>query len=144
MASNTSASSSTLLSKPPTREERQRCWTARDAYWDCLDKNGLWLHGLRPREKPKEGGEALEAPVLNQAADQNVRANPFGPNAGDASVANVPDGSPTGKKPSGENKVTINRNLTAQEIKELSICEKFKDAFEKECAASWVGVETTV
>ncbi|CAH1285533.1 unnamed protein product [Diabrotica balteata] len=23
----------------PTREERAKCWGARDQYWDCLDKN---------------------------------------------------------------------------------------------------------
>lgn len=23
----------------PTKEERTRCWGARDKYWECLDKN---------------------------------------------------------------------------------------------------------
>ncbi|XP_056637968.1 cytochrome c oxidase assembly factor 6 homolog [Diorhabda carinulata] len=23
----------------PTREERSKCWAARDKYWECLDKN---------------------------------------------------------------------------------------------------------
>lgn len=24
----------------PTKEERTKCWSARDKYWECLDKNG--------------------------------------------------------------------------------------------------------
>lgn len=24
----------------PTKEERSKCWGARDKYWECLDKNG--------------------------------------------------------------------------------------------------------
>ncbi|KAK9883595.1 hypothetical protein WA026_001770 [Henosepilachna vigintioctopunctata] len=24
----------------PNKEDRQRCWGARDKYWDCLDKVG--------------------------------------------------------------------------------------------------------
>lgn len=24
----------------PTKEERTKCWNARDKYWECLDKNG--------------------------------------------------------------------------------------------------------
>lgn len=24
----------------PTKEERAKCWNARDKYWDCLEKNG--------------------------------------------------------------------------------------------------------
>lgn len=23
----------------PTKEERKKCWGARDQYWDCLDQN---------------------------------------------------------------------------------------------------------
>ena len=34
--------------KVPTKEERQACWDARDAYFECLDKNQLWLSGLKP------------------------------------------------------------------------------------------------
>lgn len=25
----------------PTREERAKCWDARDHYWQCLDENNL-------------------------------------------------------------------------------------------------------
>lgn len=25
----------------PTREERAKCWSARDKYWECLDKNNI-------------------------------------------------------------------------------------------------------
>ncbi|KAL2911196.1 hypothetical protein HK105_209347 [Polyrhizophydium stewartii] len=37
-------------SLPPTRDARKRCWAARDAYFSCLDANGLWLHGLAPTQ----------------------------------------------------------------------------------------------
>ncbi|KAI8837581.1 hypothetical protein BC829DRAFT_376931 [Chytridium lagenaria] len=42
-----------LGSSPPSRKERSTCWAARDAYFSCLDKNGLWLEGLKP-ETPEE------------------------------------------------------------------------------------------
>jgi cytochrome c oxidase assembly factor 6 len=32
------------------KEERNKCWTARDAYFDCLKEKGLWLHGLNLTE----------------------------------------------------------------------------------------------
>ncbi|KAJ3292518.1 hypothetical protein HK104_005216 [Borealophlyctis nickersoniae] len=35
-------------SAPPTRSARAACWAARDAYFDCLDSNNLWLEGLAP------------------------------------------------------------------------------------------------
>ncbi|KAI9006330.1 hypothetical protein DFJ74DRAFT_690304 [Hyaloraphidium curvatum] len=140
-SSRSQSTMATLLSKPPSREERQRCWDSRDAYWTCLDKHGLWLHGLRPRDTPKEGAQPLEAPELQQSDNPNLRPNPFGP-ASSSSVADVPDGAPTApqmpSKPSGQNKVSINRDLTPQEVAELSVCEQFKNTFEKECAASWV------
>lgn len=25
----------------PTKEERTKCWSARDQYWECLDKNSV-------------------------------------------------------------------------------------------------------
>ena len=25
----------------PNREEREKCWNARDDYWECLDKHGM-------------------------------------------------------------------------------------------------------
>ena len=34
--------------RPPTSQERKACWQARDAYFECLDENGLWLQGLAP------------------------------------------------------------------------------------------------
>ena len=28
----------------PNKEKRYKCWNARDAYWECLDKNdGLYF-----------------------------------------------------------------------------------------------------
>lgn len=74
-----------------------------------------------------------------QSGPQNVRPNPFGPAAADP-VASAPDGTPTGKTPSGQNMVTINRNLSKEEVAELSVCEQFKDAFERECVPSWVSL----
>ncbi|RKP00208.1 hypothetical protein CXG81DRAFT_13492 [Caulochytrium protostelioides] len=34
--------------KPPSKEERQACWHARDRYFACLDQHQLWLQGLEP------------------------------------------------------------------------------------------------
>ncbi|KAI8901470.1 cytochrome oxidase c subunit VIb-domain-containing protein [Globomyces pollinis-pini] len=34
--------------KPPSKSSRKDCWNARDAYFKCLDDNGLWLNGLLP------------------------------------------------------------------------------------------------
>ena len=33
---------------PPTKEQRDNCWAARDAYFNCLDINGMWLDGVKP------------------------------------------------------------------------------------------------
>ncbi|TPX69354.1 hypothetical protein SpCBS45565_g02499 [Spizellomyces sp. 'palustris'] len=38
-----------LGSLPPSRSARSKCWTARDAYFACLDSHNLWLQGLGPR-----------------------------------------------------------------------------------------------
>lgn len=32
----------------PTKEERDRCWAARDAYFGCCDRSGIWIEGLSP------------------------------------------------------------------------------------------------
>jgi hypothetical protein len=33
----------------PTKSSRLQCWEARDAYFECLDKHGLWLNGVLPK-----------------------------------------------------------------------------------------------
>ncbi|KAH6565851.1 hypothetical protein BASA50_000072 [Batrachochytrium salamandrivorans] len=38
------------MSQPPTRSERSKCWSARDAYFACLDERKLWLHGFAPTD----------------------------------------------------------------------------------------------
>ncbi|KAJ3156865.1 hypothetical protein HDU86_003400 [Geranomyces michiganensis] len=38
-----------LGSAPPDRSARAKCWAARDAYFACLDANGLYLQGLAPQ-----------------------------------------------------------------------------------------------
>ncbi|KAJ7871590.1 cytochrome oxidase c subunit VIb-domain-containing protein [Mycena leptocephala] len=35
------SSESAAQDSPPTRQERQKCWEARDAYFACLDKAGV-------------------------------------------------------------------------------------------------------
>lgn len=37
-----------MAKQPPTKAERQKCWTARDAYFKCLDDHDMWLDGLKP------------------------------------------------------------------------------------------------
>lgn len=36
------------LNLPPTKDDRKKCWAAKDAYFKCLDENNLWLEGLQP------------------------------------------------------------------------------------------------
>ena len=55
--------SNTLLSKPPSTSERQKCWNARNDYWTCLDENNLWLHGLRPRKPLKNTKDSNDLQV---------------------------------------------------------------------------------
>jgi len=38
------------MSTPPNREARKKCWAARDSYFECLEKHGLWLDGFRPKD----------------------------------------------------------------------------------------------
>ncbi|EGF84437.1 hypothetical protein BATDEDRAFT_85241 [Batrachochytrium dendrobatidis JAM81] len=38
------------MSAPPSRAERNKCWKARDLYFECLDQKQLWLHGFAPTE----------------------------------------------------------------------------------------------
>lgn len=33
----------------PTREERSKCWSARDKYWECLDKNKVQESPSKPQ-----------------------------------------------------------------------------------------------
>ena len=33
----------------PSKEDRDKCWAARDAYFECLNTNGLWLDRLAPQ-----------------------------------------------------------------------------------------------
>jgi cytochrome c oxidase assembly factor 6 len=34
---------------PPSKSKREKCYEARDKYFTCLDENGLWLDGLKPK-----------------------------------------------------------------------------------------------
>lgn len=63
-SSNASASTSgtgTTSGAAPNREERAQCWTARDAYFTCLDKNGIIAAGAEegkgPCDQEKKGYE---------------------------------------------------------------------------------------
>lgn len=33
---------------PPSKQQRDDCWKARDSYFNCLDINGMWLDGVKP------------------------------------------------------------------------------------------------
>ncbi|KXS15861.1 hypothetical protein M427DRAFT_56433 [Gonapodya prolifera JEL478] len=178
--------------KAPDRSLRKKCWDARDEYWECLDRNGLWLHGLRPRpvgmghaggsgDKTAQGGTAIAQAAeqesdLQQSADQKLRENPFGTKPSSSSSSSSPPSSPPSSTspPSPSTPTTstststpappchtpdassssstapetpveparpsvrINRDLTEDEIRKLSVCEEFKTAFERECLPSWV------
>ncbi|KAI8912488.1 hypothetical protein EDD86DRAFT_111962 [Gorgonomyces haynaldii] len=36
------------MPRVPSKQERESCWRARDAYFQCLDEHGLWVHGYKP------------------------------------------------------------------------------------------------
>jgi cytochrome c oxidase assembly factor 6 len=48
----------------PDRSQRAKCWEARDAYFQCLDKNGI-VDSLSEKDKAAKGcpaeGKAFEA-----------------------------------------------------------------------------------
>lgn len=45
--------------KPPTREERKRCWFVRDQYFACLDKNNI-TDPTVVEKNPEKAKECLE------------------------------------------------------------------------------------
>ncbi|KAJ3065158.1 hypothetical protein HDU98_011458 [Podochytrium sp. JEL0797] len=49
-------SSSPQTTRAPQKDQRRRCWAARDAYFGCLNLNKLWLNGLAV-----EGHDAIVA-----------------------------------------------------------------------------------
>ncbi|KAJ1559372.1 hypothetical protein HK405_010888, partial [Cladochytrium tenue] len=57
---------------PPTRDERERCTAARDAYFACLDARHAWLHGLRPAGHDQV--LAVDPPAAATAAVAAARA----------------------------------------------------------------------
>lgn len=60
-SSSSSSSTATTPALPdgappaPTREERKKCWTARDAYFGCLDRNNIIVPG--EESKGPDGAE---------------------------------------------------------------------------------------
>ncbi|BGP15742.1 hypothetical protein JCM10213_007963 [Rhodosporidiobolus nylandii] len=44
-------------SAAPDRSARAQCWTARDVYFGCLDKNGVPVPGQEDGKCKKEDGE---------------------------------------------------------------------------------------
>ncbi|KAI5119452.1 hypothetical protein M0805_008389 [Coniferiporia weirii] len=47
--------------KPPARQDRQKCWESRDAYFACLDASGV--------VKPGEEGKACSAQLKSYEND---------------------------------------------------------------------------
>ncbi|GAA5885810.1 hypothetical protein JCM6882_007569 [Rhodosporidiobolus microsporus] len=56
-SSSSSAPASTSDSAAPDRSARAQCWSSRDAYFGCLDKNAVQVPG---QEDGKCGGEDAE------------------------------------------------------------------------------------
>lgn len=59
------------MTKPPTKEDREKCWKARDSYFNCLDQNGLWLDAL----KPESYEEAIAVDPLKPILAKNTYKN---------------------------------------------------------------------
>ncbi|KAI9654885.1 MAG: hypothetical protein M1831_005254 [Alyxoria varia] len=55
--------------KPLKREERQKCWEARDAYFTCLDKNNI-LDAIRDRD-----AAAQKCPKQSEAFAQDCASS---------------------------------------------------------------------
>lgn len=70
--SSSSSSSAPVAGAAPNREERAACWTNRDAYFTCLDQNGVIAAGddKGPCQKEKKGyeGSCSRSWVSQQAA----------------------------------------------------------------------------
>ncbi|WWD18118.1 hypothetical protein CI109_102567 [Kwoniella shandongensis] len=66
-SSSSSASSAEIEAPAPTRQQRQQCWSTRDAYFACLDKNKVYVPGdeVKKDDKGKEvqGGFCSEERV---------------------------------------------------------------------------------
>ncbi|EPQ53935.1 hypothetical protein GLOTRDRAFT_62394 [Gloeophyllum trabeum ATCC 11539] len=56
-----SSGKSTEESNPPLRQDRQKCWETRDAYFDCLDRAGVI----------KAGDEGNKCAAENAAYQEN-------------------------------------------------------------------------
>jgi hypothetical protein len=39
----------TIGDHAPNKSHRLQCWEARDSYFECLDKHGLWFNGVPPK-----------------------------------------------------------------------------------------------
>lgn len=54
-ASTSTSSTNATTPAAPNREERAQCWTSRDAYFACLDKNGIIAAGSESGKGPCDG-----------------------------------------------------------------------------------------
>jgi cytochrome c oxidase assembly factor 6 len=73
-SSSSSSSTTPVAGAAPNREERAACWTARDAYFTCLDQNGVIAAGddKGPCQREKKGYEgscsrSWVSPLLSSA-----------------------------------------------------------------------------
>ncbi|KAJ3190612.1 hypothetical protein HK101_008538 [Irineochytrium annulatum] len=57
---------------PPTKEQRQRCWKARDEYFQCLDAKGMWLYGLKPASHDEIVNIDLTRPPIRLDTDKTL------------------------------------------------------------------------
>ncbi|KAI9350680.1 hypothetical protein BDR26DRAFT_1003524 [Obelidium mucronatum] len=57
---------------PPLKTQRAKCWAARDAYFACLDKNGLWLNGLQVSGHDAIVALDLTKPPIRQQSDKTL------------------------------------------------------------------------
>ncbi|KAL9048557.1 MAG: hypothetical protein Q9162_007664 [Coniocarpon cinnabarinum] len=58
--------------KPLARSEREACWTARDAYFTCLDRNGI-LDSLKDAEEARRVCGAQEEAFGRDCASSWVK-----------------------------------------------------------------------
>jgi len=61
----------------PTREQRAKCWSTRDAYFACLDKHGV----IQPGD-PKKAAEAGAGELADKMGKCEAERNEYEGNCG--------------------------------------------------------------
>ncbi|KAJ3225130.1 hypothetical protein HK099_007335 [Clydaea vesicula] len=56
----------------PNQSKRAQCWEARDFYFNCLNRNDLWLVGLNPKTYDEILNVNITNPAIKCEKDKNL------------------------------------------------------------------------